>query len=325
MSSLLKMTSHKCCYIFSRGAKKGQQCTVELPIDQKYCAPHYRQQVKSGKLDPSTPLTQLHKQSPTTIVKDSAGSVILRHPAEALTHSDVIKEMKKKENSSIAQDSPKEDPPISDDSPVKEGDQAKVEDKTVIEFLPFEDEAFNQKPVPNVRPSSSPVTEKPSTTEKQPRDPIMEAATDEEFRKELMIKEYYAKWPRLEKELPLEKRGSMTADEWLKLIQQYMTGSMLDGAFKQGFTSVCTITEVLGPRIGLNTAGYTRAMLSIPDLDETLTLIRLRHQDKFAEVTPEMRLAGAMCIMLFEVHNLNTFGASGNNKEKASRAPTYKE
>ena len=323
------MATHDCEYIFVRGEKKGTQCEVKLPIDKQYCKSHERQMIKSGKIvKPSSKKPKVTKAplEPTTVVKDSSGATVLKLPLDrsesnvplptASSNAPILDEMKKRDNSSdSAEEAPK---------------------KKVVEFSSFEESDVPDGPETNESSADKEPNEVkvkprkvPDAPTDEPVDHIMNTENKEEFKKELRIKEYYTKWPRLAKEMPIEKRGDISSDEWLKMIEQHMSGALFDGLLVQGVSMTCTIVEVMGPKLGLKTQGYRDTVMSLPDLGETLSLIRMRHQDELIEMTPEMKLMGSMVMVLFAVHEVNTHGIRGSpggiSHPPARREPTFKE
>jgi hypothetical protein len=135
--------------------------------------------------------------------------------------------------------------------------------------------------------------------------PEEEQERKEEQLAEQQIRSYYKALPWLQKEFPYQLRGEMTAREFIKQLNSYISGRQADIICKHGFSAISGAIEAIGCRLGAKVQGFRKTITELDEVNELLKIIRIRNEHLFGEISPEMKLLGVMGFTLMTLDSIN--------------------
>jgi hypothetical protein len=135
------------------------------------------------------------------------------------------------------------------------------------------------------------------------------------------IKLYYNNLPWLDKELPFDEQGHLSTSEWLAKITVLINDRTSTELVKLGFYTTAGLAEQVGSNLlDLKLKGYERALRENPEIEELLTIIKIKHLSSLQDITPEYRLLGICLLTAVSCHRLNSIYPNVEDK-----SPPYKE
>jgi len=284
-----------CDHIFRRGKTEGQQCTKKVidlskNIDGKYyCAKHYKMNGGiSTSPAPPTPPTPTSKNKATI---------------DLMTDFDPLYP-----NFSVNFD-PLD--PNFDPSSVP-FDPSLLEDK-----IP---DNISQQPYQGSQDEYEEVVET-KTPPPQYLNKVAEVNNDPNL--ELQIQQHYKIYPGLEKTIPLDSRGNLSAKEFLTKIQPYCEVEERLSFIKSAFNIFCQSYEQIGVFYDFKIEGFAEMLTNMPDLENKLRKIVLKHQASIDKViSPETDL---LMMMVYCSYNLHLMNSKKNPNQPVNRSPIHRE
>lgn len=130
-------------------------------------------------------------------------------------------------------------------------------------------------------------------------------------------------YPYLGQIYPIHEIKGKKYEEVVTDIRMHISLRTSDILIVQGFKTVNSFVETAVTRGGVDITGYAEMVSLNPEIRELLMIIRIKHQDKLLEMSPEMKLMGS-CVMTamtcFSLNRSKQPAVAASNKDQIKQS-----